>query len=474
MNSVFEKVPAFKESRLQSLFSDFSGLKDINPEGYEANFSAWQALLLQCLKEHTFESSISLPVGKLSTALSSPQYGQPKSLGEVISTLIKEHVLVPWSIYQAHSPFLDLYLDLISPQKLWLKLVSSFSFKYHVTNDMSHLSHDFYIHYPTLVACSSKINELLKESITRQGSYLARILDFQMFQKFVRKSDSKLSDVDIQAVFVYLSRDRGNIGSQKIPGSNKNHWDFLIKVSDEKAITLEDFEILNLKSNIVKTENRVALLEEAVYQDIPQRLKHLLSIKAPESRLKNVLRKKHQLLQSLDLASSVSNELTLLLNKIDEAQSNSTVYQVLQSAKSALSTLNHKVSVSDMEILTSELEDQVALTNEVSELIGGSSQWNEEDISEEFELLEREYELEKQQQSSKDSKENTSLGKVEEERQQSQKLKKQSSNVEDPDIENILNKNIKNLLLEDQDSKSPEINNQKQTSKPKQSVPMSA
>lgn len=41
----------FSERRLPSLYSDFRSLKEKNPDGYEANVAAWNAVLTQAVRK---------------------------------------------------------------------------------------------------------------------------------------------------------------------------------------------------------------------------------------------------------------------------------------------------------------------------------------------------------------------------------------------------------------------------------------
>ncbi|GEQ71744.1 hypothetical protein JCM33374_g5430 [Metschnikowia sp. JCM 33374] len=387
MNKVFTQVPSFKESRLASLFSDFSRLKDINPEGYEANVAAWDALLLQCLRIHTFHSTIALPSNMLSDTLSSPQYGPPKSLALVLSILIEKRV-------------------------------------------------------------------------RKQGTYSARLLNFQMFHDFLKEIDQNLSYIDIEAILTYLSRDMGSLGVQRVSGPDKTSFSYLIKVGKETSIAPEDQEIINLKENIGSIENHVTILERTIDQDIPERLKLLLSINAPNYRLKNLLKKKAQFTKSLDSELSVLDRLTFILSKIDEARTNEAVYDSLKTAKSVLSSFNQRVSLASLEDLSAELDDQVALTGEISEAIGGSSTWNEEEINEELNILEKEHEL----SIIKAGKDNTEripveipLKKIENQRENSQNsefcnaietTKQPKENSKSSEIDKLMSFNMQNLSLQ--------------------------
>ncbi|OBA22871.1 hypothetical protein METBIDRAFT_29449 [Metschnikowia bicuspidata var. bicuspidata NRRL YB-4993] len=439
MNFVFTKVPSFTESRAQSLFSDFSELKFINPEGYDANILAWEHLLLQCLRVHTFQSSITLPAGKLSETLASPQYGQPKSLDLVVRTLVENRVLIPWSVYKSRPILLSLYADFLSPRRIWTKLLSKFDLSFHSPETAIRGSLELYLHIPTLISRSVEILKALEESVKSQGCYLAHILNYDMTRKLIKGFDKKLSDEDVEAVLLYLSRDLHGLSMQKVPGSKNT---FAIKIGSIIDVTPEDLEILDLKINMLELDTRAALLEKIIYQDIPLRLSHLIRVKAREMVLKNLLIKKAHALQNLELVLAASNELAELLNKIDQAKANKTLYESLLSANSALSSINKKISITEIDRLTAELEAEVALTDEISDSLCSSLQQNENEIDEELDRMEKDY---KDSINRREEDLGTHVNRIP--TILGNHINTESEGLKDPDIDNFLSTKVKNLLL---------------------------
>ncbi|KAM9902225.1 hypothetical protein OXX69_008411 [Metschnikowia pulcherrima] len=452
MKSILAQVPSFKDSRLPSLFSDFSNLKETNPDGYEANVSAWEELLLKCLRLHTFDSSVALPAASLSASLEHPLYGKPKSLGLVLSGLIEQRALVPWSVFKAEyiAPFSQ-YTDFAYPSRVWSSIRSSWKFSRYSPDLARSDSTEYYIHMPTLEDLAPRLYKSLKGQVTSRGSYVAGILDFEMFSTLIKELDNTLSDVDIQAIHIYLSRDKRLMSSRTLPGHEKSHHGELIKISDEKTITNEDIDILNVKVNIRDIENRVAALELTLNEEIPQQIKKMLDSKASGNRLKSLLRRKAQLAKSLESATSVLNELHVLLDKIDEAQSHGTIFTSLQSANAVLSAFNKRVSLVELHDLNAEISEQMALTDDISDALGESESWNEDDIEKEMERLE----IEVTETTAKEFSE-TEISSKHVERESSDSAKQQPNGSSGSQIDKMLMTKLENLSVNRDRPESPE------------------
>lgn len=78
--------PEFTSSRLPSLYSDFSFLKNANPEGYQANVSAWKYALQDAIWEGKIAWNNHYLIlqydNKLLTSLYMPNFGIPLGMME--------------------------------------------------------------------------------------------------------------------------------------------------------------------------------------------------------------------------------------------------------------------------------------------------------------------------------------------------------------------------------------------------------
>lgn len=390
MEKLFLEVPQFKESRLPSLYSDFSRLKDINPEGYQANHDAWVALLYASLRLHTFGSSISLPGEKLAFELRNAIYGEPKLLATTLDEQIKKGDWIPWSVYRNHNVKGERRLaDYISPRRiaggLWGSLALNF---YSLRTDLAAVASDYFIAWSRLVSVGDSVYTKLKERVDKdKGSLSSKLFDESLLCVTLKEIDSNLSDTDVEVLIVYLSRDTGRIGLVADLADPQKTY---IKVGDTSPITEEEIGVIKLKSNICNIETRVHLFEEQLNEKIPEKLASLVKTKATEDRLRNVLIRKAALKKSLSKASNVYTQLTLVLDKIDEAKTNAELFDTLKSSKAILALLNQQVSLEDVDSVAAELDDEMAMTNEVSDALLMSADVDEDEIETELAQLEKE------------------------------------------------------------------------------------
>lgn len=396
--SLFEGVPAFKESRFPSLYSDFEHLREINPEGYEANIQAWADLFMEGLKLHTFGSTITIP-SSMAAELHLAKYGDPLSLHLVLNEQVKLKRYIPWSIYKDSSPQAGLKLgDYISPFKLlqltWGKVrLSSFT----LAGKNGQLAPDHYIPWAHLVSVGDRIAGELQRKIDSDGHYLSRLFDDEEFSTMIRGLDANMSDSDIQVLLLYLSRDTGRM--TVVRQSSESQKAYIKFGTGSAELTEEDIGTIKLKASIASITKRTVILEHRLDEEIPSRIQALLKT-SNDQRLKNVLIQKTHITKSLTKSTALLNQLQIIMDNINEAHSNLAVYNSLQSAKSVLKSLNEKVSFADIDKLRMELDEEIATVNEISETMVVERDVDEDAIDQELADLEKEY---KKSQEEKDA-----------------------------------------------------------------------
>lgn len=81
--------------RLNSLYSDFSKLKILNPYGYEANVNYWRAVIFDC-NIHGYLTTKDyicfIDKNEISDLFHRPQKGKPLSLNNVFVKLLKHEI----------------------------------------------------------------------------------------------------------------------------------------------------------------------------------------------------------------------------------------------------------------------------------------------------------------------------------------------------------------------------------------------
>lgn len=386
---VFSTVPAFKKTRLPSLYSDFSHLVDSNPEGYDANIQAWIEVFKQCLEQHTFNSSITLPASELTIKLSNKELGEPKGLGLVLSNQILRGSLVPWSIYQFTSPNIATSLrDYVSPSKWFEKgLARIKTWSFSPTDRKGRLVAENYIAWARLVEIGDDVSKKLLQMVATEGNYTANLFDEDLFAKTVLSIVPGLSNLDIQVLIVYLSRDMGLVSISRDAQSGTQY----IKLGSS-SLTDHDISIIKLKSSISGLHRRTTVLENRLDVEIPQEIERLLSIKGLEDRIKRVLVRKAAVKRSLAKSLGVLDQLNSIVEKINEADTNAVLFETMKDAKDVLSVYNSKLSLEEIDDLQIELDEQVASTNELSAALNNAVTLDDTEIDEEFARLEKEHE----------------------------------------------------------------------------------
>lgn len=397
MSSVFSLVPAFKESRLRSLYSDFSHLKDVNPEGFDANVNAWCDLLDQCLIHHTFDSSVTLPGAELAVKLADSTYGQPQGLSVVLDTLVQNGKYVPWSIYKFSSPEpLWSFKDYLSPMRWVERRLRSFRIdNFSLLNGKGGLSSDFYINWEQLSVLGDKIGDEIIAKVNSEGLYSAKLLDSDSFVEMVKGLDGNLSDLDVQVLLIYLSRDSGRV---KVVSDYENARRAFIKV-DSSAITNDDIGIIKVKVNIKSIQIRTDILAKKLDDEIPTKIQQLLKKGKEDDRIKKLLVQKSYVTNSLNKSLGVLSQLHLILDKINDAQSNVSIYETLKTAKDVLASFNNMISFKDLDEVKLELDQEIFISNELSDAMVVSPDMDEREIEDELRELEEEYRLEQQKSS---------------------------------------------------------------------------
>lgn len=412
MDALLAQVPAFKESRLQSLYLDFSHLQELNPEGFDANIAAWSHLLDTCLDTRYFHSAFTLPGAEMAAKLAHSKYGQPKGLATVLDCEIQNGKYAPWSIYKFSSPEpLWSLKDYLSPMRWVERRLRAYRVEnFRLLDGKGGVCGDYFIQWGKMAVLGDRLGAQLAAKVLSEGTYLAKLLDSDLFADLVRGVDSTLSDLDIQVLLIYLSRDTGKL---RVVSDYENARRTFIKV-DNSDITSADIGVIKVKANIKSLQDRSDILAHRLDQEIPQKIAELLKKDKHDDRLKNVLVQKSYLTRSLNKCLGLVSQLNMILDKINDAEGNVSMFETLKTAKDVLASFNNKISFADLDKVQLELDDEIAVSNELTEAMVISPDLDERAIDDELELLEREYEKEQEEKNVEtESKSGVSGGKVE-------------------------------------------------------------
>ncbi|KAG7902094.1 hypothetical protein KL935_002054 [Ogataea polymorpha] len=353
--------PQFKESRLESLYSNFNHLKE-NPEGLEANVAAWKSLLLDARNKcpDQFEDKVAFDSDSLVDQFSLPSKGLvPKGLNKVIDQLVQERVLVPFSQYQQDKGLLGRVVG-------WV-----FGPRYQSGNDSSgqlRKGERFII-----------ISELSKWSL-RLGSYLSNnspLVKDHLVD--LASKDLGLSRFDIECCLLCLERERKlAVEGDVVRVLDETQQEVQLSPEQVESIATLKYSIYKMTKYNDETEKRVHELEARVREYVK---------KNQMIRAKSELKIQKALSAKLQKSTQGLENLVLLLYKIEENNNNMLAVKTLESNSKILKNMNEQVG--DIASVVQEVREEWDRLDQLSEHLGAFTA-DDSSIDEELELLEKE------------------------------------------------------------------------------------
>ncbi|KAK9460932.1 Snf7-domain-containing protein [Lipomyces oligophaga] len=368
-------LPDFTESRLASLYSDFSRLKDTNPDGFEANVRSWAAGLASSLRAGYQDNRLILHTGKpLLDELATVKFGRPLSLSAVYQEQVASKKFIPLAKFTEATTSI-----FANPQWRIVRYTSS---------AVSWAFRDTKIHYlyDTISTWTrqSEIDQefVMLDNVERAAKVLldrvkldpmnSGVYTFEMVRHlysrnpFKEASDTYLTNSDFEVLFRYLARD---VGQAKISGT-------VIKFrthTELAEITDEEISIAQLKSSMRILEDRIQQHEQS---ETSSRTKLSEILNRPQQTQHN---KKLGLneLKKIKLAENgiqklVAYRLQLetLLHSIESAKDNVDMVKIMETSATVLEKLNNSVDVERATEIGDKLSALIGDTDEISKVLG--------------------------------------------------------------------------------------------------------
>ncbi len=216
------------------------------------------------------------------------------------------------------------------------------------------------------------------------NGYSKYIFTKKQFQKKINSFlNLNLSNEDLNCLIIYLYRDlRENsistINFKKLINNDINNEESLIikfKSSSTKdqnqiqnqLINEEDKTIALIKTNISSLEIKINSLNLKI-QNINDKLKQ--SLLSKNRQLSKIYLKSKKLYQGTLLKNLDSlNKLQEILIKIDDANSNIEMFNILEKSSNTLSSLNKKLSIDKIDNLVDGLNEQIDDVEQVSQAL---------------------------------------------------------------------------------------------------------
>ncbi|CAG8949315.1 hypothetical protein HYFRA_00004941 [Hymenoscyphus fraxineus] len=366
MSSLLEYLqstePQFRKARLAALYSDFRHLQTLNPDGYNANITAWQRGLHSALLSGHIPSSTSAPPNLLSLsispsllrALDTKDWGRPLALGSVVREAVAKQEWIPEMQFQTcEGVYAKAKGWWISPWGI-VGWGAGREFEKRVEGVRSRADRVF-----PRSEMRGRFGDLLGEG-------------------------RMLSEHDFGVLLKFLQRDRGVLV----------YDEETVKIchGEREEITEEDTTIVSLKTLIKDLEIQTQVLTKRV-EELEITAKEAVTRKNRVAALA-ALRSKKLAETTLTKRHATLAQLEEVFTKIEQAADQVELIRVMEASTQALSSLNKAVGgVERVDDVVDQLREQMSQVDEVGNVIAevgqGATAVDESEVDDELEAMER-------------------------------------------------------------------------------------
>ncbi|KAF9766588.1 hypothetical protein IL306_000996 [Fusarium sp. DS 682] len=397
--------PSFSRSRLAARYSDFRSQRTLNPDGYQANLSAWRQALSDLVAKGKISHRGSSPdhfVLKLDDSLlrslEYKEFGQPLALGTVVREATAGRDFIPLQDFEKSQQ--SIY------QRSWAGLpwsVMSWTLRQLGVIDPARgddkLPTGQYVIIKNMEAAAKELGDLMAEKVSR----FDRVFSKAQFQKAFSAAlvkGQRLTDSDLDVLLKFLSRDK-----EVIEYDGKT---IRIKGSGEQGgITKEDAAIASLKELTESLKHQTDILNTRI-DELSQAAKEAVTKKNRVAALA-ALKSKKIVETSLATRYATLNQLEEVSAKLEQAADNVQLVSVMEASSGALANLNAQVGGAErVDAVMDRLREQSNATDEVSAILAESigEVIDENALDDELEAMEaQECEKEEEKTNSKEAEE---------------------------------------------------------------------
>lgn len=358
-------------SRLDSLYKDFSNLKELNPEGYRANIDTWKAYLTKNYLKGS--SSLFLNCGaELLNKLRREPQGVPRSIDLVLASLVESNYLVTID---------DFYNGMMYPQETstlmrWIRWGSWSRGKISFRNNHNehYLKNVKLIIKPVMEEKFEHIRIQLRNNIISEASGVADLVFSK--QEFYRKCGFHriLDDAEEEreAMLFYLSRYKKIIVQDgdviKVTAPEVEH----LLAQFERKVTEDDRRIAKLNTALMYVESQIKTLRTQI-TDYAALLEDMIAKLVPRETQRKCLQGKKLVEKSLNRLLEQQTSLMTVKTHINLAATNALLFRALEDSNKVLKSINDSIgSVEKIEELLDEIKEQGEKAEEVNALIARS------------------------------------------------------------------------------------------------------
>ncbi|KAF5013537.1 hypothetical protein FDECE_460 [Fusarium decemcellulare] len=391
--------PSFSRSRLPARYSDFRAQRTLNPDGYQANISAWRQALsdlaAQGLISHRGSNADHFVLtldDALLRSLEYKEFGRPLALGTVVREATAGRHFLPLqefnksqqSIYQ--SSWAGLPWSIMSWTLRQLGVVDP-------SRGDDKLPTGQYVVVKNIEAAAKELGDLMAEKTSR----FDRVFSKAQFQKAFSAAlvkDQRLTDADLDVLLKFLSRDKGVIEYDgktiRIKGSG-----------EQSGIAEEDTAIASVKELTESLKHQTDLLNTRI-DELSQTAKDAVLRKNRVAALA-ALKSKKLAETSLATRYATLNQLEQVAAKLEQAADNVQYVKVMEASSGALASLNQQIGGADrVDTVMDRLREQMSAADEVGAILAESTGQvvDEGEIDDELEAMEAK-EREKEEEETK-------------------------------------------------------------------------
>ncbi|KAF2838752.1 hypothetical protein M501DRAFT_829817 [Patellaria atrata CBS 101060] len=356
LNFIYDNEEAFRSKyRLDSLYSDFSVYRTTNPDGYQANISAWKRAITKASSAGLIPSKggvmndlFVIGTGEeLARALETTNLGRPLALGAVIQDAVAKKEMIPLNDFLSTKT--SIYHDgwSISPFSVIVWSLRQLG----VLGDASNTNNKLAAGTLVVVANLEEVTREIITTVFAKTSYPDLLFTPRTFaSEFSHIFAHPLSQTDLSILLTYLSRDR------HLVSHNKHTIKFASPHSDDPPtpITESDTSIANLR---------------ALIQDLSAQIPRLISTvekhdrTAREAVVRRDTTTARAALRSKKLVDATLSQRIATLHQLEEVFA-----RIEAAASNVLAELNRKVGgVEGAEDVAEKLREQMETGGEERE-----------------------------------------------------------------------------------------------------------
>ncbi|KAK7510977.1 Snf7-domain-containing protein [Phyllosticta citriasiana] len=397
LNYIQENEEAFKSrGRLSSLYSDFRIQQATNPDGYQANLSAWRKALIDATRAGLIPSQtgannlLTLGTGdQLLRELSTKEWGQPLALAAVIQDAVARKELIPLKDFMTAKTSIYSWNWGSIP---W----SVLSWGLHQLGVLGNGSPDRLVsgEFVVMANLEAAANAILSQTNSAKSpiDLIYNLETFTSTYSHALSLSHALTSTDLSILLTHLSRDKAALSCD--PDTQT------IKLKPASAahptpITQHDITIAHLRSLIANLSTQLPALTARI-SECDAAARSAVAAKSTAAA-RAALRSKKLAESALTRRADTLAQLETVFARIEEAADQVEVVRAMESSASVLKSLNAQVGGAEgVEQVVERLRDEMGQVDEVSAIVGevgregpAGAVVDEEDVEAEFAELER-------------------------------------------------------------------------------------